>query len=222
MFGSHFASHSRKKRGISQNLFLIREVYNESKDQIIYDILGTTKNVYSITMNHDLENENVWSCTCPDYSMRKNICKHIYFIQGKPLAGVTDNNWWSKAIERINDPEQAKRKSIEFLASKKIIDEYENKKRKLDGIQELDEGCVVQRPFIDSGCPICFEDMRRGDSFVYCQYSCGNTFHRECFQKWKNRSGDKCPYCCIPILSNTEKGNEEKEGDYINLSKVIV
>ncbi len=51
---------------------------------------------------------------------------------------------------------------------------------------------------IDGECPICVFDMEPSEEIVWCKASCGQNFHKECFEHWKtSKHGGlvTCPYC---------------------------
>ena len=70
---------TRKNRGLTQKLFII-----ESKSDYDYVIMGSTGNVYDVTIS------NIPTCTCPDFTTRGNRCKHIYFIMMKIMKVIND------------------------------------------------------------------------------------------------------------------------------------
>lgn len=64
----------RKQRGSTQPLYLIETLDSTEMYEKSYSVMGSTGNVYTVTIKHTPE------CTCPDYTTRGNRCKHIFFI----------------------------------------------------------------------------------------------------------------------------------------------
>ena len=51
---------------------------------------------------------------------------------------------------------------------------------------------------IDGECPICVFDMSSDEDIVWCKASCGQNFHKLCFDQWrrsKNGGQVTCVYC---------------------------
>lgn len=51
---------------------------------------------------------------------------------------------------------------------------------------------------VDGECPICVFSMEPGEGIVWCRASCGQNFHKECFDQWKrSKRGGRvtCVYC---------------------------
>lgn len=64
--------------------------------------------------------------------------------------------------------------------------------------------------------PICYESFLEKDEIVWCENSCGNNVHLECFNKWSDSLEERseiitCVWCRSPWEKKTE--------DYLNLSK---
>ena len=183
-------SYIRKQRGKTQKIFLLdcKDVDTFIKS---YEVVGTTKNVYTVTI------KNMPECTCPDYIVRHNRCKHIYFILIR-IMKVDENDMDENKFTDdqlldmfITIPDVAKN----IIASKHDKKKYE--KYKIKGSMK-----VEQRSLDDNDCPICLDEINDKDgdenNIVYCQYTCGINIHTECFKKWcdiKGVNGVECPYC---------------------------
>ena len=42
-----------------------------------YTVIGSTGEEY--TVEHDIK-DDTWTCSCPDFDIRSNNCKHIYAV----------------------------------------------------------------------------------------------------------------------------------------------
>ena len=67
---------SRIAKAYNDRLYLVESIPPENEDDALreYIVMGSTGNVYRVKIKHEP------SCTCPDNRMRKERCKHIYFI----------------------------------------------------------------------------------------------------------------------------------------------
>ena len=69
--------------------------------------------------------------------------------------------------------------------------------------------------------------MTKTEPIVFCRYSCGNSMHADCFEKWKAHTDKNiCVYCrqsMEPTSSKKQKvETDEEEEEYINVSNVVV
>ena len=69
-------SSQRIERCYTDNIYLIESVPPDSEDDTerTYVIMGHSGHVYNVTISHRPK------CTCPDFYLRGNRCKHIYFV----------------------------------------------------------------------------------------------------------------------------------------------
>ena len=68
-----FEKNSRIEKCKKQKIFLL-QINDISDTEKTFEIQGSTGNVYTVKINNEL------SCNCPDYIIRRNRCKHIYFV----------------------------------------------------------------------------------------------------------------------------------------------
>jgi hypothetical protein len=65
-----------------------------------------------------------------------------------------------------------------------------------DDTESVNDG--TRKP-IEGDCPICVFPMEAGEEeLVWCKASCGQNFHKECFDQWKtSKNGGRvtCVYC---------------------------
>jgi hypothetical protein len=71
----------------------------------------------------------------------------------------------------------------------------------------------VRKP-IDGECPICVFDMDADtEELVWCKASCGQNFHRECFEQWrrsKNGGRVTCVYCRAEWLGEGQTATQRQ------------
>ena len=177
---------SRKQRGLSERIYLLDA--NFDSDIWSLTVKGQSKSVYKII----LSNEKV-KCKCMDFNIRKNVCKHMYFILGRILKDSKIINKIKSVAdieENFNDISLNLKNILSKHVSNNIIDfEYDNKE------------C----------CSICFEEF--GDESVeQCQLSCKNVFHTECINLWLSNN-NSCPLCRSSwITLNSDNPLEEFKG----------
>ena len=159
---------TRKQRGLSERIYLLDA--NFDSDIWNLTIKGQSKSIYKIK----LSSENV-KCKCMDFNIRKNVCKHMYFILGRILKDSKIINK-IKCVADIEDNFNDISLNLKNILNKHVSNntndlEYDNKE------------C----------CSICFEEF--GDESVeQCQLSCKNVFHTECINLWLSNN-NSCPLC---------------------------
>jgi len=169
---------SRINRGLTQNIYLL-----EKKSDLEYKVMGTSGKPYTITIG------KFPKCTCPDYSIRRKRCKHIYFVLIR--------------IMNFNDPEK-KEFTDEDLVNMinnippivGVISNTGQQNLKFDLIE--DEKIV--EPKVDDNCPICLDEVKILP-YVSCK-KCGHCVHIECFEMWIKfgHKKNKCIFCQNPFL----------------------
>lgn len=179
---------SKKNRAINQKLYLV-DVENNNKKFVI---MGTTGNIYSVFIKPKSE------CSCPDFTMYKNKCKHIYFVLIK-ILNIHNIFNFGKEDEILNDYEISKLLNEFSLYKNLFIDT--NLKSKYNNLLN---GVPIK---IDDVCPICLDDVNDDSDLDYCKYSCGKAIHKKCLSLYSSYNKSiKCPFCSanfnLPISSN--------------------
>lgn len=59
---------------------------------ILFKILGTSNKIYDVQVWNTYGIIN-YSCTCPDYMMKNNVCKHIYWLGNLKFNSMNTCNW---------------------------------------------------------------------------------------------------------------------------------
>lgn len=189
----------RFQRGIEQNIYVIdidtRKQNDKENPHILFFVCGTTRNTYSITFTK----QNV-VCTCMDFKLHKNICKHIYFLIGKvgrlnldqirTMFGTlnTSKSAFLKTTFFTRKTQQRKKLSIILQKIVEIIEKNVKEMKKGDG---------------ENDCCICLETLEKNDRCLDCQ-ECKNLFHSSCIRFWLD-SERKCPLCRTEIKTEAER-----------------
>ena len=213
-------------------LYLLKTEKTEQTDQNPteshnYSIVGTTKNVYTITIN--LSNKKIW-CNCPDqksHCQKKNIsCKHIAFVISKigkindiniyktgcrePLPNEYIDTIWTNATKTSVD-----KKLIEKFNSLTITTTSDTNTPPSPSppptIDELLNG--------ETDCPICFSDLKNNEgnlsNCISCK-QCKKYVHTICFDRWASFNSQKCCVYCRFSFNNIPKKSQNQQ-QYINL-----
>lgn len=169
------------------------------------DIVGSTGNVYTVTIGH------VASCTCPD-SRKGNECKHKVYALHTVLKAPQDLVY-----------------QLAFLTPelKEIFDKAPPIPTK--ALVADDDDSKGNRKPTDGECPICYMDLAPSENaLVWCQTQCGHNLHKSCFDQWAaSQRGQqvKCVYCRTPWhndigdLDAIKKTAEMSEDGYLNVAQ---
>lgn len=169
------------------------------------DIVGSTGNVYTVTIGH------VASCTCPD-SRKGNECKHKVYALHTVLKAPRDLVY-----------------QLAFLTPelKVIFDKAPPIPTRLP-VADDDDSKGNRKP-TDGECPICYMDLApSANALVWCQTQCGHNLHKSCFDQWAaSQRGQqvKCVYCRTPWhndvgdLDAIKETAEMGEEGYLNVAQ---
>ena len=167
-------SSGRIERCYTDNIYLIESYPPEEENERKYLIMGNSGNTYKVKIS------NFPSCTCPDYKIRRNRCKHIYFvlIRIMNISNYTDREYSDEELSQMfmNIPH----------ISRNLIYKGENNEEQKIVEQKFEKGDI---------CPVCLDDLENGKELDYCKYSCGKTIHKKCFSMWEKSKGKVCVFC---------------------------
>ena len=171
-------SSQRIERCYTDNIYLIESVPPNSEDDTerTYVIMGHSGHVYNVTISHRPK------CTCPDFYLRGNRCKHIYFV----LIRIMN-------IDNVTD---------KYYSDDDLTDMFRNIPPIAQNLMykgsdvEINEGKEVEQKFEEGDiCPICLDPLENGKELDFCRYSCGKTIHSKCFSMWVKSKGSICVFC---------------------------
>jgi hypothetical protein len=178
---------ARIKRALSQRLYLLKERCSDENDETVlnFEVMGASGSAYEV--EYALEDDQAsWSCTCPDHLQRDVLCKHIYFVMYKVLnQPYVDGDM----METVEDWLKAKQQILDRETHVIVKNTAKEKpKQETKGVR--------QRPYIGETCAICLDPMEAGTPVTYCQTTCGNSVHQDCFKRWSiHRKSSLCVHC---------------------------
>ena len=171
-------SSRRIERCYTDNIYLIESFPpddDEDDPERKYKIMGHSGNVYTVTISKHPK------CTCPDFFLRRNRCKHIFFVLMRimNIDNYTDSSYTNdELIEMFNN--------IPPIAQNLMY----------KGSAIPNEGKEVEQKFEKGDiCPICLDPLENGKDLDFCRYSCGKTIHSKCFSMWERTKGSICVFC---------------------------
>lgn len=178
---------------MTENIYLVK--FEPKADHLIFHILGTSKVVYKVKFPVGSKPQ----CTCPDHKIRKNTCKHIYFVCGKVIH-IEPNDWCR--VDDIVAIADAIMLDFSHLAEEHVfVDESLKKKyeEKLSSKSDVDTdtAAVNAIDIRNTECCVCLCDIETASSkdvMVCC--ICQNGIHSVCWNKWRQvNKNDRCVYC---------------------------
>lgn len=186
-------SSRRIERCYTDNIYLIESFPpddDEDDPERKYKIMGHSGNVYTVTISKHPK------CTCPDFFLRRNRCKHIFFVLMRimNIDNYTDSSYTNdELLEMFNN--------IPPIAQNLMY----------KGSAIPNEGKEVEQKFEKGDiCPICLDPLENGKDLDFCRYSCGKTIHSKCFSMWERTKGSICVFCranwhCNNLLITSHK-----------------
>ena len=150
------------------------------EENLAFKVRGTTGNIYDIAFGDSMK------CTCMDFVLHSNPCKHIFFILGR----VGKIKW--DVVQNLLIKNETK--SLQTILSHCVI--------------ILKSMMMVRVNGNGEDCPICLETLEESkDNFFSCP-TCKQLLHDTCFEVWQLTSSS-CPLCRrlieIKIYESTSK-----------------
>lgn len=197
---------NRNYRGRTQKMYLLN--VECSDNQWNMSVQGLTSQ-YNIKVGKDIV-----ECTCPDFTNRKNICKHLYFIFSQVaqyqegdliLANIESSGGQETNNIKLND-------TVFTGLSNKLTARL---KKRMEVMQPTENPTII--PEDDSECVICFEQIEKDDKLFQCVKQCKKFCHDACIQIWLARGQNTCPYCRTVIDDKKETAKYDPLDKFIGL-----
>jgi hypothetical protein len=233
--------HERFQKIFYENLFLLN--ITNKNHELIFNVAGSTANVYSIKILKGSEWNNVF-CNCHDakkWAQQSGVfCKHIIFIIFKVLKLFTYTNTLSlisvsKEGEEFLEKRKLNKDYLEAISVFLDLFNIDNEKadflnndlvlkfKNLKKLSTNEDGMPPQKhEIVDKKqighCLICFDDFDPSiklscDEVCECSI-CESILHNNCLKKWFDHN-KSCPLCRSKDSFNLFKKKEAN--DYVNL-----
>ncbi|KAI1453238.1 hypothetical protein F4805DRAFT_478692 [Annulohypoxylon moriforme] len=143
------------------------------------ELTGSTGNIYVVRIAQQP------TCTCP-HSQKGHQCKHIIYVLSRVLRARFD------LVYQL------------ALLTTELQEIFENAPPIETDDQSDGKAHDKNRKPLEGDCPICFSPFEAAEDTVYCQATCGNNIHKECFEMWaatkRQKTGNQvtCPMCRTP------------------------
>ncbi|KAI0886444.1 uncharacterized protein GGS22DRAFT_199718 [Annulohypoxylon maeteangense] len=149
------------------------------------ELTGSTGNIYVVHIAQQP------TCTCP-HSQNGHQCKHIIYVLSRVLRARFE------LVYQL------------ALLTTELQEIFEHAPPIENDDQTDGKTHDKNRKPLEGDCPICFSPFEATEDTVYCQATCGNNIHKECFEMWaatkRKRTGDQvtCPMCRTPWQGNDD------------------
>ncbi len=187
---------NRNFRGRTQKMYLLGVEYENNLWNMT--VQGLTSQ-YNIKIGKD----NV-ECSCPDFSNRKNICKHLYFVFSQVaqyyegdliLSNIESSGIQTTNIIKLTDTVFA---GLSDKLSARL-------KKRMEVTKETPTEYKLEP---ESECVICFDLIEPGEKLFQCVKQCKKYCHDACITIWTARGQNTCPYCRTVIDDSKEKNKK--------------
>lgn len=163
---------ARKQRGKDQHMYLLS--CERAHDHWFFHVQGASGKEYKIMVRRDV----VPICTCPDFKIRKNVCKHFFFVVAQVAGDLS-------LFERISQNLTTEQYDLlDLLLTKRLNENRHGEKR--EGNDRGDEFCSI--------CTIDFDENEGEEHYDPHCHECRHKFHYSCIQQWL-RINRTCPLC---------------------------
>lgn len=160
----------RKLKSLTERILFIDSdlIYDKFNfvEAVKCKILGSRNFLYELTIWKDKDSNIHCTCSCPDHNLKKNQCKHIYWL-GAQKFGFMDTKYWTHELYD------------EFIYKNLLID-YTNISR------EQNKDCPICLETINYD----------NEKTIRCRLGCHNSVHAICWNRYHYISGKlNCVFC---------------------------
>lgn len=207
----------RYNKAFTDEFYLLNR--NVNGNIIIFNISGSTSNVYKVSIN-----TKSIQCNCPDSAKwakaRGVICKHCCFVLHKVLGVVTKVSTYFNRY--IFTPQEykvilEKSKKLDIRKNDLVNLAYSAKYNALlrSGLKKTKSYDRTKEVTEDDMCGICYDEFLDKCQDFQCPV-CNNITHKDCLNRWIKSGKKECIYCRQDILIFVKSSNGE-EYRYMNL-----
>ncbi len=188
-------------------------------------ICGSTGNVYTVRIG------TFPTCSCPDHD-NGHICKHVLFVFLRVLGAARYKLYHvQRALldTELHDLFASARADPSADAPRDLVHAYLRATGQAPPSSSPPAPPGAKRRVPEPGdvCPICYEEFSLpaagsrslgsgsggSSSLVYCEHSCGNACHAECFGQWAatargnfDTGAVPCIFCRAPFPPSSGSG----------------
>lgn len=170
--------YARINRAINDNIYFISKQPTSNHEFLCYFQIAGVTNDYKIHIRcGDIHNQ---TCSCPDFTARGNICKHLYFTFLKlfkvPRVQLLKHKLDENEISNCNPHRYSAGDDDE---------NDEDDKKSLDNCR------------MNTDCSICLDEIDNDNPEILCACCvCKNRFHKHCITSYHKFSvSNTCPLC---------------------------
>jgi hypothetical protein len=180
----------RLTKSLSEKIYLLY-ANQISESQWDFKVRGQSKNIYQQTLT-----PSQFTCSCPDHKTKQTFCKHLLFLVARVAIqmNLASNLSNDKTLWSINYFNDCSKSWIERLKSRIVENQTKSK--------------PICCSAIGNDCPVCFEEMKEGESLAQCITTCKNYFHKECINLWLSSGHNNCPLCRAGWVTENEENVE--------------
>lgn len=188
-----------------ERMYLIHRFRDGQQLKEEFDISGSKGNVYKVTLDRQTK------CSCMDFCMRRQVCKHLLFVYIKVLRLEGHLPVFSRVRLSEDELEQVFEEALENpVAHAMAHPELRKAWATAVGYElEEDEASGSDQHTLPPGkrmipeegdvCGVCYEDLEAGsiEGLEFCLQSCGRPIHTDCLETWFSTRGyDRtCIWC---------------------------
>ena len=217
-----------------ERMYLIHRFRNGDQYREEFDISGSKGNVYKVVLDRNA------SCSCMDFSLRRQVCKHMLFVYikvlrlGGHLPVYTSVRLTQDQVEEAFD-EALANPVAQALAKPELRKAWETAVGYQPDNDDTAASASIEpaepegkRLIPEEGdvCGVCYEDLEPGsvEGLEFCLESCGRPIHTDCLETWFNTRGFNrtCIWCRAkwhePGRGNSADINRKTNGYGIGLS----
>ncbi|CAL5225254.1 g8046 [Coccomyxa viridis] len=195
--------------------------YSATPSQHVKDRIARALPVYRVKVGKFPQ------CNCPDFKIRKNLCKHYLYVMIRVLRLREDDPLvWQRALllseaEEVFSGKHSTRTEEEVITNAALQQAW----RRLQGDSSAGaaEPTEASKP-IEGDCAICYDEMHPDGGTLQTRVvacgTCKNYVHESCFAEWKKQKKTlhqdvTCVYCRNPWQDSSASG--VLDGEYMNL-----
>ncbi|CDR87168.1 uncharacterized protein SPSC_00294 [Sporisorium scitamineum] len=189
-----------------ERMYLIHRFRNGEQFCEKFHVSGSKGNVYKVIVDRNV------SCSCMDFSLRRQVCKHLLFVYLKVLRLEGHLPVYSRVRLSQDEVEQVFQGALanpvaQALAKPELRKAWETAVGYQADDDEAASGSNQEEqptgkqlfPAEGDVCGVCYEDLEPGsvEGLVFCLESCGRPIHTDCLEKWFDTRGFNrtCIWC---------------------------